>query len=267
MKRILLLLIGAMLLFSCEDVIEVDLNDAPPRLVIEANINVDIASGSNADSYVKLSTTAPFFDNQIPAVENAVVKIKAENGIVYNFTYAESGYYFSNFIPVANMDYILEVIYNEEVYTATTHLVSSVPLEYVEQKDDGGFLGDRIELRAFFTDPAEEENYYFFVGNSERGVVRNVISDKFFNGNAIFGTYRADDLASGDEVKFNLYGVTEEFFNYMSILLQQTGSGGGPFETQPATVKGNIVNSSNPENYPLGYFRISQVSNLDYTVM
>ena len=53
----------------------------------------------------------------------------------------------------------------------------------------------------------------------------------------------------------------------MFILLQQTSDqGGGPFETQPATVRGNIVNQTNPDNYPLGYFRVSEVSTLNYTV-
>ena len=53
----------------------------------------------------------------------------------------------------------------------------------------------------------------------------------------------------------------------MFVLLQQTGGqGGGPFSTQPATVRGNIVNETDSSNYPLGYFRISEISQLSYTV-
>ncbi len=265
MKQIIMLIACALLLASCEDVIEVDLNDADPRLVIEANINIRVED-DYVNGYVKLTTTAPFFDNQVPIVENASVHIIDENGLVYSFTHAENGFYISDFSPQENIDYTLEVIYENEIYTATTNRIPSVPLEYVEQRDDGGFSGDQIELKAFFTDPAGEENFYFVTGSSERGINRNVLNDEFFDGNAIFALYRADDLTTGDNVQFILHGITEEYYNYMFILLQQTGAGGGPFETQPATVKGNIINETNPENYPLGYFRISEISVLDYTV-
>ena len=63
------------------------------------------------------------------------------------------------------------------------------------------------------------------------------------------------------------YGISEQFYNYMFILLQQNSEeGGGPFETQPATVRGNCINQTNSKNYPLGYFRLSQVDEFIYTV-
>jgi len=51
-----------------------------------------------------------------------------------------------------------------------------------------------------------------------------------------------------------------------TLLQQSSDQSNGPFETQPATVRGNIINETNPDNFPLGYFRISQVSELSYTV-
>ena len=265
MKRFILLTMCALLSFSCEDVIDVELNEAPPRLVIESNINISV-EGASHYSLIKLTTTAPFFDDKIPEVENASVQITDENGNVFPFSHEEKGYYFSSFSPKPDMEYTLQVIYNEEIYTATTSLVSTVELEYVEQRNDGGFLGDQIELRAYFTDPPGEKNFYFFTGASERGISRDVFKDDFFEGNTMFGRYLADDLIPGDTVHVNLYGISEEFYNYMFILLQQTGGGGGPFETQPATVRGNIINQTNPDNSPLGYFRISEISGLDYVV-
>jgi hypothetical protein len=53
----------------------------------------------------------------------------------------------------------------------------------------------------------------------------------------------------------------------MFILLQQgSDDGGGPFETQPATVRGNCINITNPNNYPFGYFRLSEVDEVIYTI-
>ena len=254
-----------MFLSSCEDVIEVDLNDAEPRLVIESSINSRVETGDVFGS-IKLTTTSPFFSNDLPTVEDAIVEIRDESGIVFPFIHEGAGIYVSDFSPQESTEYTLNIIYNDEIYTATTSLISSVPLEYVEQRNDGGFSGDQIELKAFFQDPPNQENFYYFTANSERSIRRNVYSDEFYSGNLMFGSYSTDDLIVGDWVQFRLYGITEEFYNYMFILLQQTGGGGGPFETQPATVRGNIINETNPENYPLGYFRISQISVLNYQV-
>lgn len=265
MKQIIFLTICTMLLVSCEDVIDVDLNDAQPRLVVESSINI-LESGARTSRAVRLTTTAPFFDGAVPVVDDAVVQISDENGIIIPLEYIGEGLYDATFFPRADVEYTLQIIYKSETYSATTKFVPTVPLEYVEQRNDGGFSGDRIELKAYFTDPPGIKNFYYVKGVSERGVTRNVIDDEFFDGNLIFSSYSAEDLAPCDEVQFNLYGITEEYYNYMSILLSQTGPGGGPFETQPATVKGNIINLTKPENYPLGYFRISEVSILNYTV-
>lgn len=253
-------------LTSCEEVIDVELNDAPPRLVIDATIS----KGFNDDSVARvfLSTTAPFFDNGVTMVNDAEVIITSSDGSVYNLENTSDGLYgYNNLNPDPNQDYTLKVIYKNEVYTATEKLYSVAPLEFVEQRNDGGFTGEDIELKAFFTDPPGEKNFYYFKGMSERGNVLDVLDDEFFDGNTIFGYYLAEDLAVGDKVHFYLHGVDEAFYNYMFVLLQQTGGqGGGPFGTQPATVRGNIVNETNSDNFPLGYFRISQVSILSYTV-
>jgi hypothetical protein len=264
MKKLFLVLIFFGILSSCEDVIDVELNTAPPRLIVEANISI-LENGTSV-SIVKLTTTAPFFNNSIPFVSDATVLITDENGIEFPFSYLSDGNYSSNLVPQPNINYTLKINYKEETYTATEKLYSVVPLEFVEQRNDGGFTGEDIELKVFFTDPVNENNFYFFEGLSERGDVLDVSNDEFYNGNTIFGYYLVEDLVVDDEVQFNLYGVSEAYYNFMFILLQQTGSGGGPFETQPATVRGNVVNETKPDNFPLGYFRISEVSILSYTV-
>lgn len=249
---------------SCEDVIDVDLNDAEPRLVIEANIYK--WQNGDSSSIVKLTTTAPFFDNQIPIVSDAEVKIEDANGQQYFFEYTDNGIYRSSFSPKPNMEYTLSIVYEGENYSSIEKLYTTSQLEYVEQKNDGGFLGEDIELKVFYKDPIEETNFYFFEGLCEKGDILSVYKDEFFNGNLIFAYYVVKDVEPGDEVIFNLYGVSEQFYNFMYVLLQQTGGQGGPFQTQPATVRGNIVNTSNVENFPLGYFRVSEVSSLTYIV-
>ena len=108
MKRILVLLAVLATSISCEDVIDVELNTTEPKLVIEASINL-LEDGSSS-STVKLSTTAPFFDSEIPIVDNATVVITDENGIIYPFAFTTDGIYSSTLIPELGIDYTLEVI-------------------------------------------------------------------------------------------------------------------------------------------------------------
>jgi hypothetical protein len=53
----------------------------------------------------------------------------------------------------------------------------------------------------------------------------------------------------------------------MSILISLAGSNNGsPFQSPPATVRGNIVNQTNEANYALGYFSLSEIDSLEYTI-
>ena len=255
---------------SCEDVIELNLNTAEPKLVIEASINW-LKGTSGNEQIIKLSLTAPYFNDTVPPANGATILITDQNNMVYNFIEEGSSgiYKNNNFIPIIDTPYQLKVIYNNEVYVAKEIFKSVVPLDYIDQNNEGGFTGKEIELKAYYTDPLDETNFYFFEFKSNIPVLASlsIYEDRYNNGNQIFGFYSEKDLTVGDQVTIRNYGVSERFYNYMFILLQQNSdAGGGPFEIQPATVKGNCVNETNPENFPLGYFRLSEVAELIYTI-
>jgi hypothetical protein len=94
----------------------------------------------------------------------------------------------------------------------------------------------------------------------------DVFDDEFFQGNQNFGLYISEDLETGDEMKFSLYGISERYKNYMAILIELAEGGGGPWSTPPTNVRGNIINQTTASNFALGYFRLSEVSKMDYTV-
>lgn len=267
--KFLYIILLVLMSFSCEDVIDVDLPTSEPRLVIDASINWFKGTTGN-EQFIKLTLTAPFFDSNVPAATGATVYITDESSNIFEFIEeTDTGFYHnSNFVPVINAQYTLTIIYNNETYTATDILLPVAELEYVEQNLEGGFTGEETEIKAFFTDPADEENYYFFEFTPSIPVTPTLdtFKDEFVNGNLIFGFYVEEDLNPGDEVIIRNHGVSEEFYEYLFVLLQQTSQGGGPFETQPATVRGNCINTTNPSNYPLGYFRLSEVSEIIYTI-
>lgn len=269
MKKLSILLIALFLITSCEDVVEVDLNDSDPRLVIDASINWFKGTTGNEQT-IKLSLTTPFFSEEEIAANDAIVLISDINNNTYNFIEnGSTGFYKNNtFVPQIEQQYFLTVTYNNETYTATETLKSVVSIDEIEQKNDGGFQGQDIELKALYTDPIETENYYFFEFIAPIGPVPEleVYEDRFTNGNQIFGFFTDEDLEPGMEITIRNYGISQRFYQFMFTLLLQSEGTDGPFATQPATVRGNIINNTNADNYPFGYFRLSEVDEVIYTI-
>lgn len=270
MKKIIYIITISLLIFSCEDVIDLEVPILEPKLVIEASINWLKGTTGN-EQEIKLTLSAPYFDSEVPPANGAQIVITDTNNNTFQFV--ENGntgiYQNSTFIPTFNGDYFLTISYQGETFTASETLKSVPEIDYIEQNNDGGFSGEETEIKAYFTDPEDEENYYFFEISND--VVVNpsleVYKDEFINGNSIFGFYSEEDLSAGDELIIRNHGISDRFYEFMFILLQQNGEdGGGPFETQPTTVRGNCINQTNSDNFPLGYFRLSEVDEFIYII-
>ena len=258
--------------FSCEDVINVPLSTAEPRLVVDASINV-LKGTEGSYQTIKLSTTTSFYDQEIPSVSDAVVFITNEQGQVFSFVESEFNlgvYECFDFVPIYNQTYTLTVVYEGETYTATETLVEVPEITRVEQNIFNGFGVEAIEVKFFFKDNVLVDNFYLIEFKEEARVLTDygVIDDRFFQGNEMFGLYISDEIESGDELIMKVYSTSNTFYNYMNILLSIAGSGGGggPFQTPPATLRGNMVNQTNFSNYALGFFRVSEFDELIYEI-
>lgn len=255
---------------SCEDVINVDLNTAPPRLVVEASINWDKETDGN-QQFIKLTTTTAYFSDTIPTVSGATVFITNSANVVFDFVENNTPgiYECSNFLPVLNETYILTIIYDGETYNATDKLLATPSINRIEQKDDGGILGEDIEVKIFYDDIVDETNFYLLqIDDPYKAIPQyGVDEDRFFQNNELFGLYFSEDLKPGDQLTFTLNSITQNSYNYLNILLSQAGSSnGGPFSTPTATVRGNVVNQTNFNNFALGYFRLSERVRVTYTI-
>jgi len=265
----LLILFLALSISSCEEVIDLDLEESEPRLVIDASL-VWYLDTEGKEQRITLSQTTGFYEDEIQAVNEAQVSIEADNGEEFIFEHQQQGVYTnSNFNPRFEENYSLEINYQEEIYTSTSSFVPVPGIDFIEQNDEGGFTREDLEIEAFFTDPEGEENFYFFTFRdfSISKLSLEIYEDEFTDGNQVSATYSDEDLVAGDEIFVTMEGISEPFYNYLFILRSQGGdNGGGPFQSQPATVKGNIVNETNPENYPFGYFRLSEADSTTYIV-
>lgn len=262
---------------SCTDVIDVDVPTAPPRLVIEASIDWEKGTSGNEQT-IRLTTSTPYFSYQeINAVTNASVKITntTDNSeFVFN-NMNDGNYTISNFVPVVNQSYVLEVIYNEETYIAEETLIPVVDVAEIYQSVDGGFDDEALEVNIDFDDPVDEDNFYFFRLQEQGDLLPELlnITDEFTNGNRMTVFYEKtededinqQEFMIGDVVNIEFYGVSKQYTNYIGLLIEQYESVGDPFSTEPAALRGNCTNATNPDNYAFGYFRLSEYVNINYT--
>lgn len=265
-------LFTALVFTSCEEVIDVDLNTAAPRLVVDAALQWEKGTSGN-NQRIKLSTTTGFFNQVIPTVSGATVFVENSSGTIFPFeeTVVNSGEYLcSNFVPELNETYTLTIVNNGITYTATEKLIPVPIVDKIEQKDDAGFGGGNIEIKFFYTDNGLTNDFYLFRTKLSTFTIPeySVSRDDFYQGNQLFSIYSNEDIKSGDEIDFTINGISEGYFNYMQVLLSIAGSasGGGPFQSPPATVRGNIVNTNNIDNYVLGFFSVSETATVKYVV-
>ena len=256
-------------LFSCEDVVDIDLTTAAPKLVIDASIKWQKGTLGNVQT-IKLTTTTGFYSTTIPTVSGATVFIIDGNGIQYDFieTPGTGNYVCTNFNPEIRQSYTLTVSLNSQIYTATESLIEVPNIDAVEQTEDGGFTGNEKEVKFFYQDIPNQDNFYLVMFNSSNVSlpIIDIVSDSFFQNNQMFG-YLSNGLEKDDTILFTLHGISETYYNYMNVLLGIAGTNGGsPFQTPPATVRGNIVNQTNFNNFALGFFRLSETDTMSYTV-
>jgi hypothetical protein len=256
---------------SCEEVIDVDLNTAAPRLVIDAALKWEKETDGSVQ-VIKLSTTTGFFNQNIPTVSGATVFVTNDANEVFDFveTIPNSGAYIcTNFSAVLNATYTLTVIQNGITYSATEALMPVPPIDKIEQKKDGGFLGNSIEVRYFYTDNGMTDDFYLtkFQFSSYTIPEFGVISDELFQGNQFSDTYSNEDIKQGDQLDIQFSGISEGYFNYLRVLFSIAGStNGSPFQSPPATVRGNIVNMSDINNFALGFFSLSETDTIVYVI-
>lgn len=273
MKKIqyIFLVLIALSFSSCEEVVDVDLDTAPPRLVVDASINWTKGTDGSQQT-IKLTTTGSYYGDTVPAVNGATVFVTNSTGTVFTFTETPNTgrYVCNNFVPVIGENYTLTIQHDGQTYTATDKLYAAPDINRVVQDDEGGFLNENIEVRFFFTDNPAETNFYMV--RFDTPVLPypdyDVLDDEFFQGNEMYDFIDHEDFKAGDVVGMRLYGVSERYFNYMSIIISMVegGAGSGPFQTPPVNARGNITNTTNQANFPLGYFRLGEVTALDYTI-
>jgi hypothetical protein len=251
--------------YSCEKVINIDTNYSDERVVLDAsifkNINEDFATAK-----VIVSKTAPYFGENNTEIEDAEVYIKTKKGNI-NLKYNSEKKYYTNTIDYINYEEVYEffVTYEEQNYYSSEKLIKISGIESVVFGDRKSLNKDEIELLITFTDPKEigDFNLWRFGPKGKVNTYDYLVSrDLYTNGNQFTFSFFIDktEYFKNDEfVNIEMTGLTEEGFNYLNILTAQAGAQNGrPFSSASSIIKGNIINNSNSEMFPLGFYRVTE---------
>ena len=259
--KLLAILFSGLLFVSCEKVIDVDLKDAEPRLVIEGNIT------SDAGPYVVyLSKSGSYFDySTLERVQNGEVTITDEDGNSEVLNEVSPGIYQTeNIQGIENTIYSIQVISEGETYTANEYLPTKVEIDTLfYKKDEENFGGPNQDQETYsifcvFSDPIETTDYYrfkiFINGLLEESGFGTylVVDDELFNGLTFTLQFRGREVKPGDNVRLELQTTgfnTYEYFRTLNDALSGGGMGSTPYN--PIT---------NLDNGAIGYFGAYNVS-------
>ena len=273
--------------FGCEDVIDVELPETEPRLIVDGLIRVDTTQ-PYLPIRIKVTETNNFF-GEIPVteLENIVLFVEeVVDGLFLNSgdailkeeapgtgIYVPDTEYVDERVPTAvieneNILFSLIIRHKGRKYIAQTKYVPVVPIDNVEQGSGTLFEGDETEVQVTFTDNPDEDNYYLFDFDFDEFLVTK---DEFYQGQQFQFSYFYDrEFDPGTEIAISILGADQQFYNYMDLIIEQTEQDFGFFETPRATVRGNVFditgldnidvldNTDRPDSYPLGYFAIVQ---------
>ncbi len=229
-KNLYLIVCSLILLYGCEEVIELDLDNAAPRIVIDGAIN---------DQYerqtVRVSTTYKFTEpNRFNGLSGASVVMTSADGDVFNFTESQSNpgvYRSARLRGKQGMTYTLKVTVEGKTYTSVSEMPLSVSLDSLTFRQYTFFGEVKTYAAANYEDPGYIQNYYRYLlrikGKTEKDVVGE---DRFNNGKQVANVlyYALNDLNNGDTIHVEMQGINRQVYRYFYTLEQISGDGGPP---------------------------------------
>lgn len=218
-------------LWGCEEVIDINLNDADAQLVIEGQI-----INTDGPFTVNISQTTDFFGaagNQPVDVQR--VTLNTSEGLQEELIRVSEGVYQTTDLSgVPSETYTLTVLH--EGAGVTTSSMMPVPVEierlqYVFDEREFNPAGEAgYEVTCVFNDPQGVENFY------RLAIYRNgeqlddngyyLYDDKFADGNQVSYAFFDRRFDLNDTVKIELQSMDEQTYRYYEQLNELVGNGG-----------------------------------------
>ncbi len=228
MKFFYILFFGV-ITFSCQKVIDVDVTDMEPKLVIEANYDA-----TNEIVTVNISKTRNVFGtSEIVRVSGASIEIINEVGDVEALEdLGEGKYELTNYAPTFLSSYQMRVDLDGVIYESSAFLPEVVPLDTLVSVFDPGslFTSEGFVVFMGFQDPPGP-NFYRAMRIVNGDTLENrgaqfLFDDSFSEGNYQEVPFFSSRYEVGDTVTVELRSYSEDAFRFYIDLFNIAGDNG-----------------------------------------
>jgi hypothetical protein len=238
-----------MILSSCTEEIDIDLNSSDPQIVIEGSVS------TTGESVIKITESVNFDEsNDFPKVQDAIVEISDNLGNSEILIETSDGIYSaSSFGGVEGRTYSLKVQIDNETLKSVSNIPNHVSFDSLivtkatvppvpgAQENDNYY-----EVKVKYKDPAEVENFYRFIEFVNNEMANSyVFDDRLNNGEDVTVSLLnfSRELMIGDVLRIEMQCIDEYVYEYFNSFSNTQGS-----SATPANPYTNIIGSD------LGYF-------------
>jgi hypothetical protein len=233
---------------SCRQEIDLELNAANPKFIIEGNV-----TDQRVPYEVKISKSINFnAKNEYPPVSGAFITIGDNAGNLDTLKEAQTGIYRTTKLRgTATRRYTLTVKVEGQIFTAISTLpravgLDSVTIERFALDSTFGTNGSKFyDILPIFQDPRDEPNFYFFnvftKTEKEQGFY-NLLSDANFDGQDNAESIFFDTNApSKDTVTVEMWCLDRDVHTYFNSLNQLQNNQSGTPTNPISNIKGGAL--------------------------
>lgn len=267
------------LFFSCEDVVDIDVDDAQDLIVVDAWLN-----NLSEPQTIKITSSQNYFDSSFAeGITDATVLVRDDSGNSYSFDHIGAGLY--NWTPATGenigsigQEFFLDITTNGQSLSAATTLGGVPPVDTITQElvEDEAFFDDGVRAEFFAQDIAGETNTYWIKTYRNDTLLSNPLEINIaydagpsagagLDGLVFIPPIRSlanpEDTSwqSGEEIRVEIHSISEEAFFFLELARDQMINGqNGIFAEPIANTTGNLFTSGT--NEVLGIFNVAAIS-------
>lgn len=280
--KTLLLASSLIFLASCEDVVQIKLDEGSKLYVIDAFVN-DLPGRQK----IRVVTNDSYFSNrQAPPVPNASVILKdLTDNKQYTFNYSGDGNYVYD-VPAGDTlakighQYELNVTLDGMTYTSLTIQKRTASIDSISTSNDAGGFGpvddSTIYCGLWAKDKVDKNTDYYWIKTFRNdtlfdgpadinicidgtgGPVEDAggLDSTYFTPPATFLGFKS--YRSGNSCKVEIHSISRETY-FFFVQAQAQINNGGLFATTPENVKTNIVTPAGAKTKAVGWFNMASV--------
>lgn len=266
-------------LASCENVVQIKLDEGSKLYVIDAFVN-----NLDTTQVIRITTSSSYFSNSVaPPVTNAIVVLKdLTDNKSYSFQYTSNGNYIfepqHDSIAKINHQYELNVTIDGHTYTslATQKRTASIDSIYAMDMSQFGEVDENeVMLVLAAKDKVDKNTDYYWIKTFRNDTSlfgpNNIVNSIDGTSGAVTEAEGIDSLAftppsvylgyfrKGAVCKVEIHSISRDTYYFFTQVSTQINNG-GLFATTPENIKTNIVTPTNASTKAVGWFNMASVA-------